>query len=41
MRAAFDVLSFSTRRELVNGVVEAKRPQTRTRRIEKAVAAAS
>jgi hypothetical protein len=41
VRAAFDALSFSTRRELVNGVVEAKRPETRTRRIEKAVAAAS
>jgi uncharacterized protein YdeI (YjbR/CyaY-like superfamily) len=39
--AAFDALSFSTRRELVTGVVEAKCPETRARRIDKAVAAAS
>lgn len=40
VRAAFDALSFSTRRELVTGIVEAKRPETRARRIDKAVAAA-
>ncbi|MET8875253.1 YdeI/OmpD-associated family protein [Nocardia sp. NPDC004604] len=41
VRAAFDALSFTARRELVNGVVAAKRPDTRSRRIRKAVAAAS
>ncbi|WP_433525248.1 YdeI/OmpD-associated family protein [Nocardia pseudovaccinii] len=33
-------MSFSTRRELVAGVDAAKRPEPRTRRIEKVVAAA-
>lgn len=32
-RAAFDALSFSRRKELVRGVAEAKRPETRERRI--------
>ncbi|MEU0500107.1 YdeI/OmpD-associated family protein [Nocardia sp. NPDC005998] len=41
VRAAFDALSFTARRELVTGVVAAKRPDTRSRRIRKAVAAAS
>lgn len=41
VRAAFDALSFTARRELVTGVVAAKRPETRSRRIHKAVAAAS
>ncbi|MEV5839017.1 YdeI/OmpD-associated family protein [Nocardia sp. NPDC052112] len=40
VRAAFDALSYSARRELVTAVNEAKRPETRTRRIERAVAAA-
>ncbi|WP_433732401.1 YdeI/OmpD-associated family protein [Nocardia sp. CA-129566] len=41
VRAAFDALSFTARRELVTGVVAAKRPDTRSRRIQQAVAAAS
>lgn len=36
-RAAFDKLSYSHRREHVNAVNEAKRPETRARRIAKAV----
>jgi hypothetical protein len=37
MREAFDRLSFSHRREHVNAVNDAKKPQTRARRIAKAV----
>ncbi|TCN44108.1 uncharacterized protein DUF1905 [Kribbella orskensis] len=36
-REAFDKLSFSHRREHVNAITEAKKPETRTRRIAKAV----
>ena len=36
-REAFDRLSFSHRREHVTAINEAKRPETRTRRIAKAV----
>ena len=36
-RAAFDALSFSRRKELARGVAEAKRPETRERRIVAAV----
>lgn len=32
-RAAFDALSFSRRKELARGVSEAKRPETRERRV--------
>ena len=38
MRARFDELSFSHRRESVEWVAEAKRPQTRARRIAQTVA---
>jgi hypothetical protein len=38
MRAAFDALSFTHRREYVEWVEEAKRPETRSRRIEQTVA---
>jgi hypothetical protein len=37
VRAAFDTLSNSRQRALVDPVVQAKAPETRTRRIEKAV----
>jgi hypothetical protein len=37
VRQAFDALSFSHRREHVNAINEAKRPETRQRRITKAV----
>lgn len=37
-RAAFDKLSFTHRKEHVRAIEEAKAPQTRQRRIEKAVA---
>lgn len=37
-RAAFDALSYSRRKEIARGVVEAKRPETRERRIAAAVA---
>jgi len=37
-RAAYESLSFSRKRELVLGVESAKRPETRARRIEKALA---
>jgi hypothetical protein len=37
VRDAFDALSFSHRREHVNAINEAKRPETRQRRIAKAV----
>ena len=37
-RAAFDALPPSHRKEHVRAIVEAKRPETRTRRIEAAVA---
>ena len=36
-REAFDKLSFSHRREHVNAITEAKKPETRTRRITKAI----
>ena len=36
-RAAFDALSFSRRKELARGVAEAKRPDTRERRVAAAV----
>ncbi|MGW4841239.1 YdeI/OmpD-associated family protein [Nocardia brasiliensis] len=39
LRAAFDGLSYSRRREHVTSVVDAKREDTRTRRIAKVVAA--
>ncbi|MFG2824889.1 YdeI/OmpD-associated family protein [Kitasatospora sp. NPDC048365] len=38
-RAAYDGLSFSHRREHVRAVESAKKPETRQRRIEKAIAA--
>jgi hypothetical protein len=37
VREAFDKLSYSHRREHVNAVTEAKRPETRARRIAKAI----
>ncbi|GAB3934526.1 hypothetical protein GCM10029976_043610 [Kribbella albertanoniae] len=37
VREAFDKLSFSHRREHVQAVLDAKKPETRTRRIAKAV----
>ncbi|HVH22119.1 MAG TPA: YdeI/OmpD-associated family protein, partial [Pseudonocardia sp.] len=37
VRAAFDALAYSHRKEHVRAVVEAKRPETRTRRIAAAV----
>jgi hypothetical protein len=40
VRAAFDAMSYTHRKEWVNGVVDAKRPETRARRIAQAVAAA-
>ncbi|MFF0344892.1 YdeI/OmpD-associated family protein [Kribbella sp. NPDC004875] len=36
-REAFDALSFSHRREHVNAINEAKKPETRTRRITKTI----
>jgi hypothetical protein len=41
MRAAFDALAFTYRKEHVRTIEEAKAPETRTRRIEKAVAMAA
>lgn len=41
VRAHFDALSYSHRKEHVRAIEEAKAPETRTRRIEKAVAMAS
>lgn len=38
-RAVFDGLSFSHRREYVNSITEAKRPDTRARRIERTIQA--
>ncbi|WP_106814654.1 YdeI/OmpD-associated family protein [Microbacterium timonense] len=37
-RAAFEALSYSRRKELARGVAEAKRPETRDRRIASAIA---
>lgn len=37
-RAAFDALSYTDRKELARGVAEAKRPETRQRRIEAVLA---
>ena len=37
-RARFDALSFTNRKEYVRGIEEAKQPQTRERRIAKAIA---
>lgn len=37
VRERFDALSYSHRREHVNAVVEAKKPETRARRVAKAV----
>ncbi|KJL44807.1 hypothetical protein RS82_00529 [Microbacterium trichothecenolyticum] len=37
MRAAFDALTFTRRKELARGVTEAKRPETRERRVAAAV----
>ena len=37
-RAAYDKLAYSHKREHVRAVESAKRPETRTRRIEKAIA---
>jgi hypothetical protein len=39
-RAAFNAMAFTYRKEFVRSVEEAKAPETRARRIEKAVAAA-
>jgi len=36
-RAAFDELSYSHRREYVTSITEAKRPETRARRIERTI----
>jgi len=38
-RAAFDDLSFSHKREYVDAINEAKRPETRARRIERTIEA--
>jgi antitoxin component of MazEF toxin-antitoxin module len=38
-RAAFDGLSFSHRREYVEAIKEAKRPETRARRVERTIQA--
>jgi hypothetical protein len=40
VRAAFDAMSYTHRKEWVQAVADAKRPETRTRRIAQAVAAA-
>lgn len=40
LREGFDELSYSKRREFVSAVTEAKRAETRARRVEKAVEAA-
>ena len=37
LQEAFDALSYSHRREHVNAVTEAKKPETRVRRIAKAI----
>ena len=37
-KAAYEALTFSKQKWLVHDIVEAKKPETRTRRIEKAVA---
>lgn len=37
VRKTFDALSYSRRKEFVRGIEDAKRPETRTRRIETAV----
>ena len=37
-RAAFDVLSYSSRKEHVRGITEAKKPETRQRRVSAVVA---
>ena len=39
LRAHFDALSFTRRRELADPIAEAKRPETRAARLEKALAA--
>ncbi|WP_216897776.1 YdeI/OmpD-associated family protein [Nocardia alni] len=39
VREAFDALSYSRRREQVTAITEAKRPETRRRRVEQTVAA--
>jgi hypothetical protein len=41
LRKAFDALAFTHRKEHVRAIEEAKAPETRTRRIEKAVAMAA
>ena len=38
-RAAFEGLSFSHRREYVDSITEAKRPETRARRVERTIQA--
>ena len=40
VRAAFDAMSYTHRKEWVAAVADAKRPETRTRRVAQAVAAA-
>ncbi len=40
VRAAFDAMSYTHRKEYVNAVLDAKRPETRTRRLALAVDAA-
>ena len=39
MRATFDAMAFSHRKEWINAVLDAKRPETRTKRIAECVAA--
>jgi len=41
VRAGFDALAFTCRKEHVRSIEEAKAPETRARRIEKAVAMAA
>ena len=38
-RAAWDAMSFTARREHVEGIVDAKRAETRAKRIDKAIEA--
>jgi hypothetical protein len=40
VRAAFDAMSYTHRREWANAVADARRPETRARRIDQAVGAA-
>lgn len=38
-RAAWDAMSFTTRREHVEAIIDAKRPETRAKRLDKAIEA--